>query len=348
MYTRRPRIPGTAIAPLLLRWIPIALAGMGAASCDTLSPEDPGNLVPATVAEDPSLPAIEMNGSRFHLQTFGDPSNPVIVFLHGGPGGDYRSMLRLADRYNGYSLADEYYLVFWDQRGSGLSKRHNKDVLTMAVFDNDLSTILERYSPGKPAFLIGESWGGMFATRYINEYPQRIAGAVLIEPGPMDGATMERLKDDITDFDLTAEWLNDYAWSGQFLSPDDHIRMDYARMQGVKDSQPRFHQSKTDPAPSWRMGAAASRYIMEDGQNDDGVFNFDFTTNLAAFTTPVLFVAGSLSEVLGPSLQQEQVKHYPSATLEVVDGVGHDVAWIKTSEVLTHVRAYLDARKGGN
>jgi len=313
-----------------------------------MSPGDPGNLVPPTVAEDASLPAIDMNGSRFHLQTFGNPSNPVIVFLHGGPGGDYRSLLRLAERQNGYSLADDYFLVYWDQRGTGLSKRHNRDVLTLDTYLTDLDTLVGRYSPWRPVLLIGESWGGMFATEYINKHPERVAGAVLIEPGPLDGATAERLKDDIFDFDLGAEWLNDVAWSGQFLSPDDHARMDYERMLGVKDGQPRFHQSTVDPAPGWRLGAAAARYITEDGQDGNGHYNYDFTTNLAAYTTPVLFIAGSWSEVLGESLQRQQVLRYPAASLQVVNGAGHDVAWVKTAEVLTHVRAYLSARRGGN
>jgi proline iminopeptidase len=313
-----------------------------------LDPSAPGNLVPPTVAEDPSLPAIEMNGSRFHLGTFGDPANPVIVFLHGGPGGDYRGMLRLAERRNGYSLADEYFLVFWDQRGSGLSMRHNRDVLTTDVYVNDLNTLVDRYAPGRPVFLIGESWGGMFATRYINQYPERVAGAVLIEPGPLDGATMERVKDDVRGTPLGSEWLNDFAWGSQFLSPDDHARMDYERTVGMRDGQPRFHQSTVDPQLAWRLGAVASRYITEDGQDANGVFNYDFTTNLAAYTTPVLFIAGSWSEVLGPSLQQEQVLRYPSASLQVVDGAGHDVAWVKATEVLTQIRTYLDALKGGS
>lgn len=330
-----------------LKWLPLALAGLGAAACDnTMSPGEPGNLVPRTVAEDASLPAIEMNGARFHAQTFGNPANPVIVFLHGGPGGDYRSMLRLAEQRNGYSLADEYFLVYWDQRGSGLSQRQNKEFLTTAIYVNDLNTLIDRYSPGRRVFLIGESWGGMFATRYINQYPQRVAGAVLIEPGPLDGATMERLKGDINPIDLGSEWLNDFAWSSQFLTPDDHQRMDYERMLGMKDGQPKFHQSTVDPAPSWRLGAAANRYISEDGQNANGVFTYDFTTNLSAFTRPVLFIAGAWSEVLGPSLQQQQVLRYPSASLEVVNGAGHDVAWVKSAEVITQIRAFLDARKG--
>jgi proline iminopeptidase len=313
-----------------------------------MSPEDPGNLVPLTVAEDASLPAIEMNGSRFHLETFGNPANPVIIFLHGGPGSDYRSMLAMRERYNGYNLTDEYLLVFWDQRGAGLSKRHDKDVLTLDVYDNDLNTLVNLYSPGRRVFLIGVSWGGMYATSYINKHPERVAGAVLIEPGPMNGATMERIKDELFDIDLGSEWLNDVAWNRQFLSPDDHARMDYERMLGVRDAQPRFHQSTVNPEPGWRLGAAAGRYLMEDGQDENGVFDYDFTSNLSAYTTPVLFIAGAWSEVLGESLQQQQQLHYPSASLEVVDGAGHDVAWIRTPEVVAHIRAYLDARKGGN
>ncbi len=327
--------------------ITAAIVGLaGLLACETLDPTAPGNLVPRTVADDPSLPAIEMNGSRFHLETFGNPANPVIMFVHGGPGIDYRSLLRLAERHNGYSLTDEYFLVYWDQRGAGLSKRHDKNMLTLDVYTNDLDSLINRYSPGRPVLLIGESWGGMFATEFINRFPQRVAGAVLIEPGPLDGATAERLKHDIFEFDLTAEWLNDLAWNSQFLSPDDHARMDYERMLGATHGQPRFHESKENPSPVWRLGAAAMRYIQEDGQDGNGVFNYDFTTNLDAFTTPVLFITGAWSEVLGASLQEQQMLLYPVASLKVVDGAGHDVAWIKTPEVLAEIRSYLDGLKG--
>jgi proline iminopeptidase len=330
------------------RWLPLAaLAGLAAAACEPMSPNEPGALVPRTVVEDPTLPSVELNGTRLHVQTFGDPADPVIVFLHGGPGGDYRSALRLAERFDGRSLVDDHFLVFWDQRGSGLSARVGRGTLNIDQYIADLDAIVARYSPGRPAFLIGESWGGMFAAAYINEHPQKVAGAVLIEPGPMDGATMERLKDDITSFRLGSELLNDVAWSGQFLSGDDHARMDYERLLGMRDDQPKYHESKTNPSPSWRMGAAASRYIMESGQDGSGTFDYDFTTDLAAYTTPVLFIAGGLSEVLGPSLQEQQRLHFPHATLATVPGVGHDAAWVKTADVLAHINDYLAARRGG-
>jgi pimeloyl-ACP methyl ester carboxylesterase len=137
------------------------------------------------------------------------------------------------------------------------------------------------------------------------------------------------------------------VWSSQFLSPDDHARMDYSRLLGMKHSQPANHIDTVNPETAWRMGAAANKYITEDGQDGKGKFNYDFTTNLATYTTPVLFIAGALSEVLGESLQRIQVQQYRSASLKVVGGAGHDVAWVKTPEVLSHIEQYLDARRGG-
>jgi proline iminopeptidase len=327
----------------------LGLAILLAVACETMDPSAPGNLVPPTVVEDANLPAIALNGTRFHVQTAGDPARPVVVFLHGGPGGDFRSLLRLGERFQGYALTDEYFLVYWDQRGAGLSQRHSKNALTLDLYTQDVDAIVEHFSPGRPVILIGESWGGMLATQYINTHPTRVAGAVLIEPGPLDGATYERLEDDLFDLDLGKEWLNDYAWNTQFLSPDDHVRMDYELMLGVRDGQPRFHQrNDVNPSPIWRLGAVVNRYLLEDGQDANGVSIYDFTQQLSQFTTPVLFIAGGLSEVLGPSLQQEQIHQYPTATLEVVSGAGHDVAWTNTPEVLAHVRAYLDALKGAS
>lgn len=317
------------------------------AACDTMTTSEAGTLVPPTVTEDPTLPALTLNGRRFHAEARGNAQGPVIVFLHGGPGGDYRSLLRLADSANGRSLADDHYLVYWDQRGAGLSERVGKSELTMDQYDADLLALVDRFSPTRPVVLIGHSWGGMFATSFINRHPGRVAGAVLIEPGPLTGAGFERIKSRLYDLNPTREWLNDVVWSSQFFSADDDVTMDYERTLGVKVGQPAFHERRRNPEPFWRLGARANRYLQEDGQDDDGTYTYDFTTNLPAFTPPVLFLAGARSEVLGPSLQQRQVTLYPHGTLAIIPGAGHDVHWTKTPAVLTEIQAYLAAIEGG-
>jgi proline iminopeptidase len=332
-------------APFLTLFAVVAGA-TAVTGCGLTDPDQPGNLVPATVMEDQTLPAIEVNGSRFHAQTFGDLAKPVIIFLHGGPGADYRGLLPLASRQNGYSLADDYFLVFWDQRGSGLSQRFGKSKLNIDTYDADLDAVIDKYSPTRKVFLVGQSWGGMYASEYIGKHPERVAGAVLLEPGPLNAAYFDRVKDGVRKLDLFAEWLNDYAWSSQFISADGHARMDYEMLLGLKGSQPRFHDREdVDPEPVWRLGAAANRYLMESGMNSKGVADYDFTANLSRFTTPVLFVAGGLSEVLGESLQRAQVKEYPSASLVVIPGEGHDVHWTQPAKVVSLIRDYLMARR---
>ena len=326
-----------------LRWLPLALSALVATACEVMAPGDAGNLVPLTVAEDPNLPAIDMNGSRFHVQTFGNPASPVIIVLHGGPGGDSRGMMRLAGRYNGYSLSDEYFLVFWDQRGTGLSRRHNRGEVSIDIYTADLDSLIERYSPGRQVWLVGQSWGGMYATRYLNEIPTKVAGAVLIEPGPLTGATMERLKDDINPIEIGSERINDVVWHSQFFSADDHAQMDYERAIGSRDAQPKYHVSTVDPPQNWRMGAAVNRWLMEEAQDSKGRFNYDFTTNLSAFTGPVLFIAGELSEVLGPSLQQTQFNLFSQGVLIVEPDVGHELQWERPAQTVRHIQLFLTA-----
>lgn len=323
------------------RWV-MGLALMTLGACEPMTMSEPGNLVPRTVTDDPSLPAITINDTRLHAETRGTPGKPVLIMLHGGPGADYRSLLRLADRFDGYSLADHYFLVFWDQRGAGLSQRHDKAVLTIDQYDADLLAIVDRFAPGQQVTLVGHSWGGMYGTSFIDRHPDRVKEAVFIETGPIRGSTFERIKDDMYDTNALREWLNDMLWSTQFFSADDHIRMDYQLTLGAFQSQPR-NNTRRGPGgePSWRNGAMVARYLMEDGQDAAGRFNFDFTTNLQAFPGRVLLIAGARSEVLGPPLQREQLPLYRQARLEIVADAGHDVQWTHTAQVVQFMRGFL-------
>ncbi len=320
----------------------ISLAG---SACDGIQDaSQPGNLVPRTVDEDPTLSAIELNHTKLHFATFGDPSRPVIVFLHGGPGTDFREMLRMNQRYgDGYALADDHYLVFWDQRGSGLSRRHDCGTYTLDVIDQDLDAVIDHFSPGRSVILVGHSWGGMYATAYLNRHPDKVAAAVLIEPGPLNAAMFDSVSSQIIDFDVFSEWLNDFAWDSQFLSPDDHARADYHMLEGLRDSQPRFHQQTAiDPAPVWRLGAVASRCIQQLGMRD-GKATYDFTDHLAAFTKPVRFIASGENEVIGVAFQQRQRALFPNADLAVVAGAGHDLTWTRPAETVAAIHSYLTA-----
>ena len=130
-----------------------------------------------TVSDDPSLPYLDVNGVRLHLQTFGDPNDPVVVVLHGGPGDDHLMLLSLVP------LSDEYFLVFYDQRGSGLSERVSNEALTYEGMRSELGAIIDHFSPDEPVRLVGHSWGAMLASGYMGQHSDRVLQAVLAEPG---------------------------------------------------------------------------------------------------------------------------------------------------------------------
>jgi proline iminopeptidase len=71
---------GVVLGSILL----VGIIGAGALSISTGGDYK----VTATVSDDPSLPRVEINGYTFHAETFGNPDNPVVIVVHGGPGGD--------------------------------------------------------------------------------------------------------------------------------------------------------------------------------------------------------------------------------------------------------------------
>jgi proline iminopeptidase len=321
----------TALAPLL----GLALS-LGATAC--MDPDAPGNLVPATVEDDPSLPRIEVNGTILHAEAFGNPSAPMIMILHGGPGGDYRSLLPYR-----VLAGDGYYVVLWDHRGSGLSKRHPGSSYSFDLYLEDLRQVIEHFSSSstQPIVFVGHSWGAMYATWFINEhgdYGGRIAGAVLSEPGAFtSGGLKDYLARQMPPWDFTSEELNDLAWSDQFMSPSDHARADFRQAIAVLAGAPKEHNDPNNPAPFWRKGAVVNARLLKIGL-DQG---FDWTTRLGQFPHKVLFLRGELNETMPLAHQQELASHYASSEVITVLGAGHEAIWEKQADFLAHIRAYL-------
>ncbi len=323
------------------KYISLFAFGFTLAIGGCLDADEPGNLVPKTVDEDPSLPAIDLPGTKLHAEVFGSETAPVIVVLHGGPGHDYRGLLGLRNPIDGVRLEDRHRVVFFDQRGCGLSRRHDGDEMTIEKYEEDLTAILERFSPGRPVVLLAKSWGAMYGSWYIGRHPDRIAGAVLMEPGPLTGTLFEDVKGGIQKIDLGSEWLNDFTWSQTIVSPDDHARADYALMVGkFGDSQPGFHEATENREPFWRLGALANSKLQKDSMKN-GKPDWDFTIGLSSFQRPALFIASERNEVIGAEFQRRQMQFYPNAELATVSNTGHDLVWVQPDATLRHIFSYL-------
>lgn len=336
-------------------WASIAL--FGCEENEVFDMDEPGNLVPKTVAEDPLLPRIEINGTTLHAETFGDINNPIIIFLHGGPGSDYRAMISQigvenASRYpeersitNGglSQLQDEYFCVFFDQRGAGLSTRYDKGEVSFDLYVEDLDAIIDYYLDQKAqetgiqenqVYIFAWSYGATLVTGYINRHPDRVKDVVFYEPGPFSKEGYDYFIEHTTSplKQIGKDWLEQYLLSHDHITPDGHERADYQMLLGSFRSNPQFHENIN--CPLWRMGTLVANEDLEKEDRDN-------TSNLSAFQGKMLFITGELTYKEYPGYKDIQMPYYPSSEFVVVSGVGHTGPWEKPDEISTIIKNFF-------
>lgn len=318
----------------------VLIAAIAVTACKKeLKVNEPGNLVPKTVTEDASIPAININSARLHAETFGNPADPMVVMLHGGPGSDYRSML------NAKQLAgDGYFVIFYDQRGSGLSQRQDKNSYTLRLMTDDLDAVISYYRKSKDQkiFLFGHSWGAMLATAYINSYPTAVNGVILAEPG---GFTWNQTSDYISrtkDMSPFSENSNDALYPDQLITgkENDHEILDYKMaVLASFDSRKGNPLGNAGPYPFWRYGAVIQSALFEVARKD----GFDWTTNLSQYKTKVLFCYSELNKAYGAGHAQLLSASYPNVQLEMIKGTGHEMFYFGWNNFYPVVKNYLNA-----
>jgi proline iminopeptidase len=262
-----------------------------------------------------------------------------VIALHGGPGADYRSILNLK------ALADEgYRVVFFDNRGAGLSERHDGNSYTWDLYLEDLRQVVDTMAtPGQPFVFIGHSWGAMYATWFINQYGDyggRLRGAILSDPGALTKKDLDAfLKRYLATVPLTGEEFNDALWSEQFMSADDQARADYLMMMMALPGVPAEHHDPAHPTPMWRFGAVVSSALLKLA-DDHG---FDFTTNLKSFGHKVLFLRSELDTAATLESQVQMAGCFSDAEVITIPGAGHEMIHEKPTEYLAHTRDYFQA-----
>jgi pimeloyl-ACP methyl ester carboxylesterase len=109
-----------------------------------------------------------------------DLNNPVLVWLHGGPGSSETSLLRVM---NG-ALEDHFTVVYWDQRLAGQTLdplAAYPESLTIAQMADDLDVIVDQVRKRvghDKVVLVGHSWGTMLGVLYASRHPEKVAAYV--------------------------------------------------------------------------------------------------------------------------------------------------------------------------
>ncbi len=126
---------------------------------------------------------IDLGNIKQYIEICGENiDNPIVVFLHGGPG----SPAPYVSYYYRKELQSLYTFVNWDQRGCGKTYFKNQNLhinneLSVNILLNDLDELVNyltlRFNKDK-VIIMGHSWGTALGTLYVKEHPEKVSAYI--------------------------------------------------------------------------------------------------------------------------------------------------------------------------
>jgi pimeloyl-ACP methyl ester carboxylesterase len=121
---------------------------------------------------------VEVSGATLHIVDIGprDSAGPPIVMLHGA-SANLEVMLHPV----GERLAKHHRVILIDRPGHGWSTRARLEDSTPEIQGRMIEEALAKLGIGQALF-VAHSWAGALGARMALDYPQRVAGLVMLAP----------------------------------------------------------------------------------------------------------------------------------------------------------------------
>ncbi len=140
------------------------------------SPARDGSYTAAIVSETgvASLEPVMLGGVEQWILIRGhDVGNPVLIYLHGGPGSPAIPYGRIA--FGG--LEQRFTVVTWDQRGCGKSYSPQIDAQSITLEQllsdtRELIALMRERFEADAVYLMGASWGSVLGVFTARDYPE--------------------------------------------------------------------------------------------------------------------------------------------------------------------------------
>lgn len=170
------------------------------------------------------------DGHEIYWEEAGQPDQPVLCILHGGPGGGIRPYYRrLFD-------PQKWRAILFDQRGCARSRPQGAlDANTTADLVQDMERL--RIARGVDQWVVlGGSWGSTLALAYAQAHPERCAGLIVT------GVYLARREDrDWWWFGAGALYPELHAELARALPMDERADLRAAYLRRILDSRPDVH-----------------------------------------------------------------------------------------------------------
>lgn len=121
---------------------------------------------------------VDIEGASLVPDTSKMREKPTLILLHGGPGYDHAGFRPAFSQ-----LADIAQIIYYDHRGHGRSDSRPLSELTLDILADDIVKLCDALGITKP-IVLGQSFGGFVAQRYIERHPEHPLKVILSSTSP--------------------------------------------------------------------------------------------------------------------------------------------------------------------
>lgn len=282
----------------------------------------------------------EINGQRMHYVDEGPRDGRPIVMVHGNPTWSfyYRNLVK---HFAGLG----YRTIALDHIGCGLSAKPPKTEYdyTLKNRTDDFAAFMAHLNLLQKAVLVMHDWGGMIATKYATQNPDKIAAMVVLNTAaftkPQDKPLPIRLKL------IRHLWpfgkpmvlgLNAFAWCATFMSV-------------TKPLSKQVKQGLLLPYDSWKNRIATYEFVRDIPlKPGDKAYEVVKTTeeNLGRLNgVPMLIYWGLKDFVFDGDYLTLWQKYFPNAKVNSFADKGHYIVEEALPEILAGMAEFLTANK---
>jgi proline iminopeptidase len=261
-------------------------------------------------------------------ETYGAASTdtPVIV-ANGGPGLSHIYMLQ-NDVWT--RLSHHRQIVFYDQRGTGKSKRVSPDApFGMDAQVADMEAVRAKF--GFQKFnLVGDSYGGLLAMAYAASHPEHVEKLILSDSAAPTWKDIVRVLPDVFPDVLEQIAARENNTTGS-AAADQHIRDHFLMLFYSEANRDAYLAGVKDLESVPQVSAAVQKATR----------TLDLTPELARFKFPTMVITGRYDMNVTPLTAWNIYKAIPGARFVVFEKSGHLPSYEEPDKYVSVVDAFF-------
>jgi len=281
-------------------------------------------------------PVRSFDGTALAVRAAGDPSAPMVLFVHGF------SLDMTTWREQWVDLSVDHRCVLMDQRGHGASEHPTDGDLSIRSMGRDVAAVLEAVAPGRRVVIVGHSMGSIATLAMAEVRPDllatSVAGVVLVGTSASElvrgamGSITDMVRPRLGSLRSAAQRV-DRLRKAVLASPTD-LRGAVVRLTQFGPDAPRHvvehvvHLAERASSEVWTEALA-------------GLLETDLRHVLPRVDMPALVIVGEHDRVTPPASGIELAAALPDGRFVLLEGAGHIAMMERPVELDREIRAFV-------